>query len=293
MDRRAFLKFLLLSALLPWKEALASRGPDLVIAKGHPKEALAAALEALGGMGRFISRGDVVLVKPNMSWDRSPRFAANTNPEVVAEVVKLCLEAGARKVKVFDHSCDDPRRVYRRSGIMEAAKAAGAEVYYVEPGRFSRVRIGGEVLKEWEVYRDALEVDKIVNVPVLKHHSLARLTMGMKNLMGLIGGRRAQLHWQLSEALADLAAFFRPQLVILDATRVLVTGGPQGGSLRYVKEMDTVVVGTDQVAVDACGAHLFGLHPEEVGYIPAAHRRGLGEMDLNRVRIKRLNGQGI
>ncbi len=293
MDRRSFLKFLLLSALLPWEQGLASGRPDLVIAKGPPEEALTAALEALGGMGRFISRGDVVLVKPNMSWDRPPRFAANTNPEVVAAVVKLCLDAGARKVKVFDHSCDDPRRVYRRSGIMQAAKGAGAEVYYVEPGRFRRVRIGGEVLKEWEVYGDALEVDKIVNVPVLKHHSLARLTMGMKNLMGLIGGRRAQLHWQLSEALADLAAFFRPQLVVLDATRVLTAGGPQGGSLNYVKEMDTVVVGTDQVAVDACGARLFGLDPEEVGCIPAAHRRGLGEMDLRRVRIKRLDGQRI
>ena len=290
MDRRDFLRFLATLPLLQVGSAWGKEAPvDLVVARGpDPSRLLSQAFEALGGMGRYVKRGDVVLVKPNMAWDRRPEYAANTNPQVVAALVRLALDAGAKKVKVFDHTCEDPRRVYQRSGIMEAAKRAGAEVSYVNPRRFRRVRIGGEVLGEWEVYQDALEVDRIINVPVLKHHSLARLTMGMKNLMGLIGGKRSQLHWRLGESLADLAAFFKPDLVVLDATRVLLAGGPQGGNLRNVRRMDTIVVGQDQVAVDTWGARIFGIEPEEVSCIPIAHRRGLGEMDLRRVRTKRI-----
>ncbi|RLA81520.1 MAG: cytoplasmic protein [Deltaproteobacteria bacterium] len=293
MKRRDFLKFLMFSPVILRTGAWAEGQPELVVASGGGPEGLVRrAVEALGGMGKFVKRGDRVLVKPNMAWDRGPQYAANTNPRVVAEVVRLCLEAGAREVLVLDNSCEDQRRVYKRSGIAEAAQAAGAKVPFVDPRRFRKVRIGGKVLKEWEVYREALEVDRIVNVPVLKHHSLARLTMGMKNLMGLIGGRRAQLHWQLGEALADLAAFFRPQLVVLDATKVLTKGGPQGGNLKFVKAMGMVVVGSDQVAVDAMGARLFGLEPEEISYVAAAHRRGLGEMDLRKLRIKRVRCEG-
>ena len=290
MDRRDFLRFLAALPLLQVGSAWGKRAPvDLVVAHGpDPSLLLPQAFEALGGMRRYVRRGDVVLIKPNMAWDRGPEYAANTNPRVVAALVRLALDAGARRVKVFDHTCEDPRRVYRRSGIMEAAKRAGAEVSYVNPRRFRRVMIGGEVLKEWEVYQDALEVDRIINVPVLKHHSLARLTMGMKNLMGLIGGKRSQLHWRLGESLADLAAFFKPDLVVLDATRVLLAGGPQGGNMRNVRRMDTIVIGKDQVAVDTWGARIFGIEPEEVSCIPIAHRRGLGEMDLRRVRTKRI-----
>ena len=270
--------------------AVPSSPPDLVIARGESAVAITeAGLETAGGMGRFVSRGDVVLVKPNIGWDRTPEQAANTNPEVIGTLVRLCAEAGAREVKVFDHPCEDPRRTYVRSGIMEAAKKAGAQVTYMDERRYRKVDLKGDVLKSWEVYREALEVDAIINVPILKHHSLARLTMGMKNLMGLIGGSRSRLHWQLDASIVDLAAFFKPTLVVLDAVRILTASGPQGGSLKHVKKVNTVAIGTDQVAVDAAGAALFGLVPEELGHLPLAQARGLGTWDLAKLRVKEVN----
>ncbi len=295
MTRREMLRCLVAGAGLiliprPWRitaSAASSGQPDLAVAtEGSAARITEAAVRALGGMKRFISRGDVVLVKPNIAWDRAPELAATTNPEVVATLVRMCLDAGAKKVKVFDHPCEDPRRCYVSSGIMAAAKEAGGTVTYVDERRFREMDLKGEVLKKWQVYQEAVEVDKVINVPILKHHSLARLTMGMKNLMGLIGGSRSRLHWQLNRSLVDLAAFFKPTLVVLDAVRILTANGPQGGSLKYVKELNTVVAGTDQVAVDALGAKLFGLSPEEMEHLELAHERGLGQMDLAQLRIK-------
>ena len=295
LTRREVLKLFIAgagAALTPWPlrtvcSAATPSTPDVVISKGtSPALITEAAVQALGGMGRFISRGDVVLVKPNIGWDRTPEQAANTNPEVVATLVRLALMAGAKEVKVFDNPCEDPRRCYVNSGIMEAAKKAGAKVSYVEERRFRKVDIKGEVLTAWEVYQEAMEVDKVINCPILKHHSLARLTMGMKNLMGLTGGDRSRLHWHLDQALVDLAAFFKPTLVVLDAVRILTANGPQGGSLKYVKRLNTVAAGIDQVAVDAVGAKLFGLPPGEMELLRAASKRGLGRMDLAKLRIK-------
>lgn len=295
ITRRELLKYVLAGAGIaftpwPWR-VIASpttmARPDLVICKGpSPSLITQAAIQALGGMERFISRGDIVIVKPNIAWDRAPEQAATTNPEVVGTLVRMCLDAGAKQVKVFDNTCEDPRRCYVRSGIMEAAKKAGAKVIYTDERRFRNMEIKGEALGKWEVYQEAVEVDKVINVPILKHHSLARLTMGMKNLMGLIGGNRARLHWQLDRALVDLAAFFKPTLVVLDAVRMLVKNGPQGGSPKYVKKLDTVAAGIDQVAMDAVGATLFGLSPQEMDLIRLAHQRGLGHMDLAQLRIK-------
>lgn len=295
ITRRELLKYVLAGAgiaFTPWQWRIfasptTTAPPDLVICKGpSPSSITKAAIQALGGMERFISRGDVVIVKPNIAWDRVPEQAATTNPEVVDTLVRMCLDAGAKEVKVFDNSCEDPRRCYVRSGIMEAAKKAGAKVIYTEERRFRNMEIKGEALEKWEVYQEAVEADKVINVPILKHHSLARLTMGMKNLMGLVGGNRARLHWQLDRALVDLAAFFKPTLVVLDAVRILTRNGPQGGSLKYVKKLNTVAAGVDQVAMDAVGATLFGLPPEEMDLIRLAHRRGLGHMDLARLKIK-------
>ena len=274
----------------PWKEVLSAAtpaAPDIVISKGtSPARITEAAVRSLGGMSRFVSRGDVVLVKPNMSWDRKPELAATTNPEVVATLVRLCLEAGAKEVKVFDNSLDDPRRSYVTSGIMAAAKGAGATVSYMDVRKFRKMDLKGEVLKTWEVYQEAMEVDKMINCPILKQHTTARLTMGMKNLMGLIGGERGQIHWHLEQAIVDLAAFFRPTLVVLDAFRILTANGPQGGSLKYVKQLNTVAASRDQVAIDAMGARLFGLRPAELAHLPIAVKRGLGHMDLTKLRIK-------
>jgi uncharacterized protein (DUF362 family) len=274
----------------PWKEVLSAAtpaAPDIVISKGtSPVLITEAAIRALGGMSRFVSRGDVVLVKPNMAFDRKPELAATTNPEVVATLVRLCLEAGAKEVKVFDNPMEDPRRAYVSSGIMAAAKGAGATVSYMDERRFRQMDLKGEVLKSWEVYQEAMEVDKVINCPILKQHTTARLTMGMKNLMGLIGGDRARIHWHLEQAIVDLAAFFKPTLVVLDAIRILTANGPQGGSLKYVKQLNTVAAGTDQVAIDAMGARLFGLRPAEMAHLPIAAKRGLGRMDLTKLRIK-------
>jgi uncharacterized protein (DUF362 family) len=295
LTRREMLKLFLAGAgatLAPWPwrtivSATPSSHPDLVISKGtSPAHITEAALQALGGMGRFISRGDVVLVKPNIGWDRTPEQAANTNPEVVATLVRLALAAGAKEVKVFDHTCEDPRRCYVRSGIMEAAKGAGATVKYIDERRFRKMEIKGEALKTWEVYQEAMEVDKVINCPILKHHSSARLTMGMKNFMGLVGGERGRLHWHLDQNIVDLAAFFKPTLVVLDAIRILTANGPQGGSLKYVKRLNTVAAGIDQVAIDAIGAKIFGMGLEEMDHLRIASQRGLGLMDLGKLRIK-------
>lgn len=293
MKRREFLKGAILSLVLISKVdlLLASNPkeyPDLVVATGKPIDRLLhAALAPLGGMKRFVSKGDVVLVKPNIAWDRSPEYAANTNPILVGEIVKECYNAGAKLVKVFDRSVNDPKRCYIQSGIERQARLHNAQVIYPDERKFKKVSIGGEVLKTWEVFEDVLEADKIINVPVAKHHSLARLTMSIKNWMGVIGGFRGLLHQRLDDSLCDLARFIKPTLTILDATRILIKGGPQGGDLRDVLELNTLVVGVDQVSVDAYGATLFGLKPEDVGHIRRAHERGIGSIDLNRMWIKR------
>ncbi len=294
MKRRDFIK-LTVSGLagLAFNDALASLNPgklpEIVVAQGTSHSKLTEkAIEALGGIRRFISRGDVVVVKPNMAWDRTPEQAANTNPEVVQEVVRLCYEAGARKVKVFDRTVNDPRRAYVQSGIMEAVKKVGGEVFYVDDRKFKEVTINGEAIKTWPLYTEVFEADKVINIPVAKHHSLARLTMAMKNWMGIMGGSRRQIHQRLDESLADLALVIKPTLTILDATRILIRNGPQGGNLEDVKVLNTVIAGIDQVAVDSFGATLFGMKGEDLGYVKIAHKRGLGNMDLSRVKIKRI-----
>ncbi len=185
--------------------------PELVVIQnGEPQELVQQALQALGGIGRFISRADVVVVKPNIAWDRVPEQAANTNPAVVAEVVRQCWAAGAQKVIVTDVSCNDPNRCFQRSGIAEAAKRQGAQVLLPDPAQFREADLGGDVLQDWPVFQPFLEADKIINVPIAKHHSLTGATLGMKNWYGILGGQRHRLHQRIHESLADLADFVRP-----------------------------------------------------------------------------------
>jgi len=245
-------------------------------------------VEALGGIRRFIAKGDVVVVKPNIGWDRRPEQAATTNPEVVATLVRLCLEAGARKVKVFDRTCNDPRRCYVQSGIEAAAKAAGAEVAFVDERRFREVRIpGGVAIQSWPIYIDLLEADKVVGCPIAKHHGLARLTLCHKNWMGVMGEDRGRIHQRLDDALVDISTVIRPAFTVLDAVRILTAHGPQGGSAADVRQLDTVIAGTDQVAISAYGATLFGLAGADIGCVREAARRGLGVMDLGLAAIRR------
>ncbi len=252
-------------------------GSGMAVVRGaDPGLAVRKAVELVGGMPSFVSRGDVVLVKPNIGWDRTPEQAATTNPAVVAALVAMALESGAKKVIVADNTCNDARRSYARSGISEAAKAAGADVLFMEDRHFVKANLKGEVLKDWLCYRQALEADLIINVPIAKHHGLSRATLSMKNLMGIVGGARNLLHQRLAESVVDLAAFFKPRLTVLDAVRILKANGPQGGSQKDVERLDTVAASADPVRIDAFGASLFGIRPEDFPAIVLGEKRGLG-----------------
>jgi uncharacterized protein (DUF362 family) len=262
--------------------------PQLVIAKNEPEAATLTrrAVDALGGMKRFVSRGDIVVVKPNIGWDRMPVHAANTNPEVVATVVQMAFEAGAKRVVVTDASCNDPNRCFQRSGIWRASYKLGADVILPAEHRFRTMRLNGDVLDEWPVYTPLVQADKLINVPVAKHHNLAKYTGAMKNWYGSLGGRRNRLHQNIDVSVADLATFMRPTLVVVDATRVLVRNGPQGGNVDDTREMNTVLATTDQVAADSYGAGLIGQKRENVPYLKMGHERGLGTMFWENLRVK-------
>ena len=296
MNRRDFMKAALVTGaaavapvvLEPFVSSVIAQGrPDLVVARGaSPQKITRAAIDGLGGIRRFVSRGDVVVVKPNIGWDRTPEYAANTNPDVVAEIVRLCFEAGAKKVKIFDNPVSDARRTYKQSGIAAAASALGATVSFMDERKFREVSLKGQVLKTWPLYTEVLEADRVINVPVAKVHSTARLTLGMKNWMGIMGGYRGRIHQRIDESLVDVAMHVRPILIVLDAVRILVDNGPQGGSLSDVRRLDTVVAGTDQVAVDAYGTTLFGMKESALGCVRIGHKAGLGNMNLSTQKIK-------
>lgn len=260
----------------------------LVVARGEdPARMTAAALAAFGGMSAFVAKGDFVVIKPNVGWDRRPEQAANTNPDVVAEVVRQCVAAGAARVLVTDITCNDATRCFNRSGIAAAAREAGAEVQLAQEARFREVNIGGAMLGRQLVYDAYLEADKFINIPIAKHHSLTRVTLGMKNLYGILGGNRSRLHQDIHNSLADLAFFLRPSLVIVDAWRVLLRNGPQGGSLADVEERKMLVASTDQVAVDAyAGETFFGLGLEDMPWVTLAETRGLGTSDYSSLPLE-------
>jgi uncharacterized protein (DUF362 family) len=265
-------------------------GPSMAIAKykspSPAREAIAEqarqmttqVINAMGGLGRFVAKGDVVWVKPNIGWNRVPEQAATTNPDVVATIVSLCYSAGAKKVIVGDNSCNPAPASFARSGIQAAAQKAGAECSVLDERKFRRRDLKGKVLPAWELYADVLSVNKFINVPIVKHHGLCKATLGMKNLMGVAGGDRNRFHQDLGNTLVDLATFFKPTLVVMDAIRVLTANGPIGGNLADVKRMDTMAASVDQVAIDAWGASLLGHKPQDIGYVLEASNRKLGTM---------------
>jgi len=292
MNRRDFIKDMAVGSLLlkfyPDLLAQQKNSPDLAWIQGDsPALITKEAIFSLGGAKRFVSRGDVVVVKPNIGWDRTPKLAACTNPEVVKTLVELCLDAGAKTVKVLDNPCNPAKRTYVRSGISAAAKEAGAKVLFPNRHRLKKMALKGEWLKEWEVYTDFVEADKIINVPIAKTHSLSRLTMGMKNWLGALGGNRNQLHQKLDQAMIDLASFFKPCLTVLDGYRILIRNGPQGGRVSDTKLHKTVVAGVDYVAVDAAGATFFDIGSQELPYLQIAHQKGFGEIDLEKLIIEK------
>ena len=269
--------------------AEAASGPTIAVAsKKDPAGLVRAAVEAVGGMRSFVKKGDTVLVKPNMGWARRPEQAATTNPEVVAEIVRLCRQAGAREVKVVDHAVDRPDSLLlRMTGIADAAKKAGARVAMASsPALYEKVSLRrGKALTSAEVMRDLLRADVFINVPIAKVHNSTVLTLGIKNLLGIIWDRGAfHRSTSLDQAMVDLATQIRPHLTILDAVRILLTNGPKGPGRTDDRKI--VVAGTDMVAVDAYGASLFGMKASQIGHIRLAGASGLGESDLKRVRVK-------
>ncbi|MBI4318470.1 MAG: DUF362 domain-containing protein [Chloroflexi bacterium] len=263
----------------------------LAVARGEsPADITRAVVAALGGMGRFVEPGQDVVVKPNICVAyHSFEYAATTNPEVVAAVVAMCREAGAKRVRVMDYPFGgSAEQAYVRSGIKKAVEAAGGEMEVMARMKYRETAIpSGRDLKKWAVYQDALKADVLINVPIAKHHSLARLTLGMKNLMGLILDRNS-IHSNIGQRVADLASLLTPTLTIVDAVRILTRNGPTGGSLDDVKKLDTVIASHDFVAADAYAVTLFGLKPDDIDYIRAGAAMDLGKLDLKNIRTEQI-----
>jgi len=249
---------------------------DLVKVTGaDPAVMTRKAVEILGGMSRFVKPGDVVVIKPNIGWDRSPETGANTNPMVVAALVELCYLSGAKRVNVFDNSCNTAQRCYENSGIKAAAEAKGAKVYYMDSWNFVKAQFPYDSpLEGWPVYRDAVECDVFINVPVLKHHGLTNLTLGMKNLMGVCGGSRGLIHFDIGRKLVDISDFIKPDLTIIDGYRYMVRHGPTGGKLEDVQDLKTVVASSDIYLADLYACRLVNKDPNSVPNIANAIERG-------------------
>ncbi|MBN2134836.1 MAG: DUF362 domain-containing protein [Acidobacteria bacterium] len=291
MKRRDFIKSGIIAGagLAVGPSILTSAGkPDLAVVKGDDPSAITRkAIEMLGGMKNFISKDDVVIVKPNIGWDRVPELAGNTNPDVVKAIVQMALEAGAKTVKVMDNTCNDARRCYIRSGIQEAAKAAGAEVKFMDERRFKDVKVGGGVLKNWPVYSEILDADKIINVPIVKHHGLSKVTLGMKNWFGAVGGNRSMLHQDINNAMVDMSNFFKPALTIIDAYRVRFRNGPQGTNPNDVRLEKTVVAGIDPLKADAFSATIMNHKPQELQFLRIASGGDREKLNIEKYNIVR------
>ncbi len=266
--------------------------PHIAVARnGDPGDMTRKAVAALGGMEMFVPKGSRVVVKPNICVGyNSYEYASTTNPWVVAAIIKMALEAGAKTVQVMDYPFgSSPEQAYENSGIAEQVKAAGGEMVIMKAIQYQEHEIpGAKALKTTSINDLIFTADVLINVPIAKDHSLAHLTLGMKNLMGAIRNREI-LHSQLSESLADLSTILKPQLTIIDAVRILMANGPTGGDLNDVKQTNTVIASPDIVAADSFAAGLFGIKPSELGYLVEGSQRGIGRMDVENLKIEEIN----
>jgi uncharacterized protein (DUF362 family) len=280
------------SAPVPAPADPASPRPVLVAVRNGSRTAmLDAALTSLGGIGAFVKPGQTVLVKPNIGWDAPPERGANTHPELVGHLVKLCFGAGAKSVSVFDNTCDQWDLTYEHSGIAPAARAAGATIVNgKDESLYREVAIpGGVKLRSALVHSLVLDSDVFFNVPVLKCHSGSLMTGAMKNLMGVIWDRRTYHSRDLHQCIADFVTFKKPTLNILDAYHPMMRNGPRGKTVDDVMEMRTLLASADPVAIDAAGAKLMGFDPAKVTHIKIAADMKLGTMDLTQVDVRRIN----
>jgi uncharacterized protein (DUF362 family) len=305
LTRRQFLKgaaaaaalpHLPLNSLMEVPSARAAGNSEIVVAKqGRPTQLLQAALSAYGGIGRFVKKGQRVVIKANIAWARTPEQAATNNPELFSALIKMCYEAGAKRVAVWDHTCDNYQFCFTRSGLKEAAQKAGADLFSGHGQNvYRKVDVPkGRKLKKVEILKDILEADLFINFPIPKQHFATELTLGMKNLIGIVWDME-QLHKiDLHQCIADINTVRKPDLVVMDAIRILTTNGPKGPG--KTEDIGEVVVSTDIVAVDAYAAAYFQnpktgkpFKGEEVRFVKSAYEMGLGEIDLARVQMKRV-----
>ena len=267
--------------------------PDLVVVQGgEPDSLVRQALAAMGGLERFVQKGATVIIKPNICVAHPYQYAATTNPWVVGTLVKMCFEVGAGRVQVMDYpfGCT-AEEGYTISGIKDQVETEGGEMVYMAPlFKFVKTPIpNGVDLKEIEVFEDVLKADVLINVPIAKDHSSTRLTLGMKNLMGVILNRNT-MHVNLGQRIADLTSLIKPRLTVVDAIRILVANGPSGGGdLNNVRKIDTIIVSPDIVAADSYATTLFGLHPTDIAYISAGAAMGLGHNVIQNLNIKKIS----
>jgi len=265
---------------------------DLAVISGEPVAATKKALEAIGGMSRFVRKGQRVVLKPNMSFARTPDFSATTHPLVVATVARACVEAGAQQVLVLDHTLQRAELCLERTGIPEACKnIPGVHVLALQERKFfAEIKIPqGKVLERVEVMKEILDSHLLINIPVAKSHSATGVSLGLKGLMGMILDRESfHSQYNINQAIADLATVIKPQLTILDATRALASGGPGGPG--EVKKPNLIIAGVDPVAVDSYGVSVVPWYGQnfkgrQVEHLLIAHQRGLGKIDIDQLRI--------
>jgi uncharacterized protein (DUF362 family) len=300
MDRRQFLKklgqwaggFGLSLPILQMVSSVKAEVPTTLLSVAGGKDyakLVLKVLDPLGGIAAFVKKDERVVIKPNIAWDRTPEQGANTHPKVVKSLVSLCLEAGASQIMVFDRPVNEERRCYVNSGIKAAVASLRdrrARCPFIDQRKFIPVKIDkGKSITEWEFYKDALEADCYINVPVAKQCPCSVLTLGLKNIMGIIGGKRELIHLAPGQRIADLNTVIKPRLTLIDATRIMFRNGPSGGSLDDVKVLNTLIASRDTVAADAYATTLFQMEPEAVDSTRAAYQLGLGEMDLKKIKI--------
>jgi uncharacterized protein (DUF362 family) len=265
---------------------------DIVAVKGgEPAAMFDLGIQAMGGMGAFVSKGQRVVIKPNIGWDVVPEKGANTNPELVKRIIEHCVKAGASEVLVFDHTCDNWVKCYKSSGIEQAAKEAGAKVVPADSeSYYKQVTIpNGKKLTSAKVHELILESDVFINVPVLKNHGGALMTGALKNMMGVVWDRGYWHKNDLNQCIADYALYpKKPVLHVLDAYRVMTKNGPRGVSVDDLSFMQSLLLSTDWVAIDAAGAKMLNLEPSAVKYITLAAEMGLGKSDLSKLNINRI-----
>lgn len=304
MNRRDFIKNMTMGGIVAgsalafgdYTRVLAASGLvapayDLVAVRGgQPDLMFDKAIDALGGMQAFVPKGSKVVVKPNIGWDVTPDRGGNTNPKLVARIVGQCLHAGAKEVSVFDHTCDPWAQCYKNSGIERAVKDAGGKIVSGDnEGYYHKVSIPkGVRLTETKVHELLLDADVFINVPVLKHHSSSMVTIGMKNLMGVVWDRGFWHRNDLHQCIADFASYRRPTLTVVDAYNVMKQNGPRGVSPADIVKMQSLIVSTDPVAADAAAAKFFGAEPADIRHIELAAGMHVGRIDLSGMSINRI-----